>query len=399
MKRLIGILTMALLLLSVMPMVMATYASSGGISVDITPEAFGPLIWQCDSRVVYDDALQGGRDTGFEDEMYDRVNNYAFEGEQILWSVLVMDKNKIEEITDVVATIGSTQGVGNAIEVECVEDLSDTSVDSSCNARILEEEITDFDELTMRNYDCTLTVETANSMYGEYFVTIEAIGIDGRAIVDENEYWLWNQVIGLTVLGDLVFTDVRPGTIDYSDTLLLSNDADLGSGVLLDMFISGTDFYDPASSGARCPSTNRLKLGDQVMEDVTTDGSEANSDYLDDDTCDIDSGLTADDADHLCYYASQGAYSTEDDPRNDAEGYVPIEYADTFSTAFYNDAEIMGPSGSGGGGLISLGGVDYWAGNILSPGAEIAITFKLGLPEPCVGDFSDGSLYFWGEAI
>ena len=79
------------------------------------------------------------------------------------------------------------------------------------------------------------------------------------------------------------------------------------------------------------------------------------------------------------------------DPRNDAEGYVPIVYGDDFDTDFYNDAEVMQPVGPYNPG--------YQPGNILTPGAEIAMTFKLGLPEPCVGDFTDGSIFFWGEAI
>jgi len=61
-----------------------------------------------------------------------------------------------------------------------------------------------------------------------------------------------------------------------------------------------------------------------------------------------------------------------------------------FSRDFYNDAEIIWNTG-----ILPL----YSAGNVLSPGAEIAITFKLGLPEPCVGDFSDGAIHFWGEAV
>src|SRR3989338_1108343 len=78
--------------------------------------------------------------------------------------------------------------------------------------------------------------------------------------MDENEYWFLNPVIALSVDGDLAFEDVRPGTDSYSDTILVGNDADDGSGVMLDMFISGTDFYDSSSSGAACPTTNQLAL-------------------------------------------------------------------------------------------------------------------------------------------
>lgn len=393
MKKLLAILVALL----VVPMVLGTNTGIG-VGIDITPEEFGPLIWLCDSRTVYDDNLQGGRDTGEGEEMLERNNNYAFEGEQIEWQVLVMDKNKIEEVQDVVATIGSTQGVGNDIEVECVRDFyydDGDTLDPACNARIDEEVLDTFDADTMESYICTLTVETPLSMYGEYFVTIEAIGTDGSAIIDENEYWYFNPIIGLSVDGELLFTDVRPGSAAYSETLLVGNDADPGSGVLLDMFISGTDFYDPASSGSRCPVTNRLKLGDNTAESID-DGPALEASITGDDVCNIDYNSDNDESvgDTLCYYATSGAYSTQNDPRSDDEGYVGIVYGDEFSTAFYNDAEIMG-----GSSYLSIGGVNYFAGNVLTPGSELAMTFKLGLPEPCVGDFSDGSIYFWGEAI
>ena len=188
------------------------------------------------------------------------------------------------------------------------------------------------------------------------------------------------------------FEEVRPGTISYSNTLLVGNDADDGSGVLMDMFISGTDFYDSSSSGARCVITNRLKLGDNFAAPGADFGNEA---------CRIGFGDTDD---HLCYFASNGGYSTQTDPRSDAEGYVSIVYGDSFDTDFYNDAEILQQGVVGG--LLDLAGVGgcpgpgcYHQGNVLSPGAEIALNFKLALPEPCVGDFDSGDIYFWGEAI
>jgi len=153
----------------------------------------------------------------------------------------------------------------NDIEANCVLDHivgSNELLPASCNARILEEELRSIGYDNVAGiYDCTFTVETPDSMYGEYFVTIEAEDLDGLySYADEVEYWFLNPVIALSIDGELAFEDVRPGTSAYSETLLVGNDADEGSGVLLDMQISGTDFYDPASSGAKCPVTNRLKL-------------------------------------------------------------------------------------------------------------------------------------------
>ncbi len=398
MNKLFSILIAMLLVLSVIPVLAVETGSS--IGLDITPEAFPPHIWMCDSRIVSEDCVEEGRMTDCADKLVERVENYAFEGEQIQWDVLVMDKNKIQQITDVVGTVGEVQGEGNDIEVECVRsDPQPTSIDSSCNARIDEEALTTFDPDTMAYYTCTLTVETSDSMYGNYWLTVEAIGSDGEATMDENEYWFLNPVVALKVDGDISFDNVRPGAVSYSDTILVENDADEGSGVLMDMFISGTDFYDSTSSGALCPTSNRLKLSRNGRSQAylgadTARGIYNGADY----DCNTDKpnqniggalGLTDDNADHICYYATNGAYDTSTDVRADAENYVPIVYGDAFTRDFYNDAEIIQDGTS----------TFYSPGNVLSPGAEIALTFKLGLPEPCVGDFDEGQIYFWGEAV
>lgn len=402
-------MAMAMLVVSMLPVVLAVDIGAG-VGINIEPEEFEPLIWGCDARAVLDDNVESGRVSAGGQSLTERIQNYAFEGEQIQWDVLVMDKNKIEQIQDVVATIGDMQGEGNDIEVECVKSgipagptVTNGNLPASCNARILEEELKNYDTNTQQFYTCTFTVETPDSMYGEYWITVEAIGTDGlSATMDENEYWFLNPVIALSIDGMLDFEEVRPGTVSYSNTLLVGNDADDGSGVLLDMFISGTDFYDSDSSGARCPVTNQLKLSQNLRGDTSLGAGTAPGALHNSEDCNAGvsaagplGGLTADpDADHICYYATNGAYSTATATNADAEGYRPIVYGDKFTRDFYNDAEII----SNNALTLGAGGV-YDAGNVLAPGAEIAMTFKLGLPEPCVGNFDSGSIFFWGEAI
>jgi hypothetical protein len=394
MKKTLSILMSVVLSLALLPFAFAVDTNIG-IGVDITPEEFPPHIWLCDSRVVVEDCVESGRKTDCSDELTERIQNYAFEGEQIEWKVLVMDKNKIEQIEDVVGTVGTTQGELNPVEVECGRiDNPYSTIPDKCEARILEESLsgTAFDPDTQAFYKCVLTVETQASMYGDSWITIEAIASDGQsATIDENEFWFLNPNIALTTSGNLVFSDVRPGSVAYSDTVLVGNDADLGSGVLLDMFISGTDFYDPSSSGAKCPVSNRLKLSQDLRSQASL-GAGVNSGATQNTACNAGvGGLSGvDNNDHLCYYATNGAYSTFGAANADAEGYRPIVYSDQFTRDFYNDAEIIFNGGLTGG---------YSLGNVLAPGAEIAMTFKLGLPEPCIGDFSDGDIYFWGEAI
>ncbi len=349
-KALLSLLVMSVLLV---PSVLAVSIGSG-VGVDIITEDFVPQVWQCSDRVVLDDATEPGRISMDGDVLVERINNYAFEGEQIQWRVLVMDKNGIEKIKDVYGTLDG------AIEVNCDYEGPATEIEESCNARILEEELInqdrDFSEVAAY-YTCTLTVETPFSMYGEYVLTVEAEDLDGMiGVMDESEYWFLNPEISLGIDGGLVFEDVRPGTSSYSDMVLITNEADQGSGVLLDMFISGTDFFDSSSSGAMCGTTNSLLL------------------------------------ENFDYYVVNGAYSSRDDGRSDDEGYLPINYGIGFNdpNPFYDTHEILQVQQQAGG---------YYLANILAPGADLAMTFRLNLPEPCNGDFDTGQIYFWGEAI
>ena len=362
MKKLLGLFAMALLAVALIP-VASSVSIGSGVGVDIETEDFAPLVWMCDDRVVYDDATEPGRITDDGDRLWERMNNYAFEGEQVQWEVLVMDKNKIDQNIDVYATIGDVQGEGNDIEVNCVRTGYNEQNFESCNARI-QEEVLRWDEELMDFFTCTLTVETPESMYGEYWITVEALDGEGlMGTMDENEYWFLNPEIALGIDGELVFDNVRPGTSSYSDTILVSNEADDGSGVRLDMFISGTDFYDSSSSGARCPDTNQLSL------------------------------------DAFSYFVTHGAYSSQSDPRSDVEGYLPIGYGIGFNNPNPFYGTFVGDTD--GYEILQTFPMNfaYFQSNIVSPGAEMALTFRLNLPEPCTGDFDTGSIFFWGEAI
>ncbi len=345
---------MSALTLSLVPGVFAVDGPlSYGVGVNIITENFEPRVWQCDNRIVYDDGTRPGRISEDGQEMIERVNNYAFEGEQIEMEVLVMDKNGIDKVSEVYVTVDGDK------EANCDRlSLAPERILSSCNARILEEKITTFNRDLMAYYLCKFTVETPENMYGEYEITVKATDVDGEnGTMDETEYWYLNPEIKLFVEENGITFDenVWPGTSTYSDKLLVGNDADDGSGVWLDMFISGTDFYDSGNSGAKCPTTNQLSLS------------------------------------AFRYYATSGAYSTHDDARADAEGYVPIEYGIGFNdpNPFYGNNEILQAKKVG----------PYWMANILAPGAEMSLVFRLDLPEPCNGDFNSGQIYFWAEAV
>ncbi len=363
-KVLLSLLVMSALVLSVIPGVLGTtnvISTSSALGITINTERFTPLVWECDSRVVYDDGTEPGRISEDGTKLVERMQNYAFEGEQIEWKVLVMDKNGIDKVKDVYVTVDGD------IEANCDRlSLEPERILGSCNAKIEEEKITTFNRDLMAYYLCKVTIETPESMYGPSDITVEAVDLgdseeeDLIGVMDEGEHWYLNPVIELSVLPSegIVFGDedgVRPGTSSYSNMVTIGNDADPDSGVVLDMFISGTDFYDSRSSGAKCGTSNVLELK------------------------------------NFRYYSANGAYSTYTDPRADSEGYVPIKYGIGFNDpkSFYNANEIMQVNKVG----------PYYLSNLLTTGAEMSLTFRLDLPEPCNGDFDDGKIYFWGEAV
>jgi len=325
-------------------------------------EYFGliePGIWfGGESRIMIEDNLYPGRVSPPGSPLIERMNNYAFEGEKIRTQVLVIDSNGIENIRDVYISTDDGIQANCRYSKEYPEDIKDF------NVKINEKRKYCFNKNIMRVFICDFTVETSESMYGETYLYAEVEDNDGNiGQTHEKEYWFFNPEVVLGIDGEVTVENLRPGTSGYSDSITISNEADEGSGVLLDMFISGTDFYDSSSSGARCPTTNQLKLN------------------------------------RFSYYATNGYYSTDHDSEIgrdcNSEGYCEINYGKNFNdpSKFYDAYEIIqstqktGPYNK------------YYKGNILTPGSEMALTFRLDLPEPCNGDFDTGHIYFWGEAI
>lgn len=360
MKKITAVILAAIMLIS---SVLAVGVGTG-VGVVIEPEQFEPRVFLNPvSRLVLDDNTEPGAvcnplESSEPCELVERVQNYAFEGEQVVWDVLVWDKNGNEKVSDVYVKVSSQLGANDFIEANCRYDSTSSGL-RELHGLIKEgEEVIEWNAATMQWYTCTFTVETPASMHGEYFISAVAEDLNGMSdeFVDA-EKWFFNPVIALGVSGSLNFGVVRPGATVLSDTLVLTNNAEAGSGVMLDMFIAGTDFYDPSHSGAMCPTSNVLRLT------------------------------------NFKYKATNGAYDTCDNNGADAQCYDNIPYfMDGAGDPGNNNYQriIDGPVING----------PYPAGNVLSPGADISMNFKLSLPEPCNGGpFSDGQIKFFGEAV
>src|SRR3989344_3012990 len=379
-----------------------------GVGLDIEPAIVEPLIWFGDGRIVLDDGIRPGRTSDDGEELVERANNYAFEGEQISWEVLVNHMNGITQVSQVrVITTTLTDPAITTIETSCSLDtnLAPGADISEFNVRRGTEDVdlVPADEAGLwATYDCILTVEAPGTvapfnMYGEFVITAEVEDLENEMnTADESESWFFNPIIALSIDGLLDFGTVTPGQLSYSDTLLLGNDADDGSGVTLDMFISGTHFSDSSSSGALCPTSNQLRL------------------------------------ENFRYFATNCAYSSASDSRNtggvplgnDTAIVVPDAIGDDLDENYVRialgnqitDAREMICDGVGTNArdlnLVATDGIadsvtqcgynavsTYSDGNQLTPGSDMVLKFRLDLPAPCVGDFDTGNFFFWGEAV
>ncbi len=372
MKKLIAILSAVLL---VMPLALAA-GDDGTIGGTIGVEDFPLKVWQCGGRILQDEDVQPWRFTGDGEMLLERNNNYLFEGESYEVDVLVMDKNKIDEVKVDVVLEGAAD-----LSLNCVPNI-DTNI-LPCNARIDEEEITAFDPLTMSMYTCRIEIPDTSLAYGIHELTVKAEDHTGTqtAEYDETSMWFLNPLITVDVTGLLDFSGVRPGTSEYSN-VQVKNMAE--GGVVLDMFILGEDWDSTDPAQGRCLQDDGVTLLNQLP-------------------------LSA-----FRYYVENGAYNSRGDrqidmqnydaaiTRNaDVEGYLNIHknLNGGFDEDMFAEAEILQENEIAMPGLVPGG--EIWAANWLYPGSTgMTLTFRLSLPEPCYGNFQnlDGFTII-GEAI
>lgn len=348
-------LLMALLMISTV----AAQTVSTGIGIGWEEQKFAPLVFL---------NMDGGR-TLFNDpygmyangDITTRANNYAFTGEQIVWEVLVWDKNGKQKITDVYSGwIDQTNGpMPPEMESNCLEgtqlspesDLSDAGY-PNVRAPGEEQDVETFDPNTMVIYECALTIE--QTCHGQKWMGVAVIDLDGLdGDMQEAESWFCNPVLDLTVSGSLSFGLLGPG-MKAAKTVSVQNSAEAGSGANLVLSVSATDFYDNTHSGAACPTSNVLNhQGDQTN---------------------FETGLW--------YTAEQGV--NQRGPKRMPTGTDDITLSDPiFSTSTQANQWRK------------------WANPLvpMSPGSEASMTFHLGLPIPCNGQFTTGSIYLYGLAI
>lgn len=238
MKAYYSLLVMALLVLSVMPVLAE---EEGSVPVEAAPGNSAPSIYLINKQVTIDNV----------NAVTSRTGMYLFTGEIITETVIVRDPNGIEDINQVRIII-----VGEDADSICIATSSQPS-DGSLSSHVPG----GFDSATDKRYRCNL--EAQSSWYGEEEITIEAEDnsgtFDGSGI---EQSWWFNPAISLSVGTSnddpITFEDGTAGDLVYSENkMIVKNTAE--GGVNLWMYITGTNLVSD-SSVAMCPSNNILDI-------------------------------------------------------------------------------------------------------------------------------------------
>jgi hypothetical protein len=239
---------MAVMLLSI-SVIAAVPVSQIGIPVNITvtnPNVAPQVFIGNNSRVLTNDPY-GVWANG---NISKRSNNYAFTGEQISFTALVIDANGKEDVSQVNGVLSDTQNGAALKQVSCARQSANSTA-SFVGAP------TSFDATTMAVYTCTYTVEP--STHGAMWYSIQATDSSNtNAKAVSQEYWFFNPAMDITINGAVNFGAMQPGQTVASPAITITNNGEGGMGV--QFRISGSDFYDSSSSGAMCPTTNQLAL-------------------------------------------------------------------------------------------------------------------------------------------
>ena len=297
-----------------------------------------------------------------------RTSLYAFAGEQLIFDIVVRDANGA-------ADIGPAKiRVEGAPEVLCTEITFDQLNGSSktCDG------LGNLTETTDKAFRCTLTVEP--TWYGDSEVVITAYNsafmpTDGT----HTENWYFNPAISLSVTTNdglpIHFEDGQPGDWVHSlNKMQVKNVAE--GGVNMWMFIAGTDLTDP-SGASLCPDSNVLRLHEGNEVEV-----EPNS---------ADTGMA--------YRAWSGTQWTS------WEGWVWMSKYDQNAacdpitmtmglgdyTTCYGGRPVPFPNLNDD--------VPNQLENLLTNQGTMEIEFKLHYPVPCIGTFSEGTIYIFGKAV
>ena len=282
MKKLLSILVMALLVLTVVPLVFAEGDDTdGGIDVIIEePDNEAPEIyqdatqrsWYPNDQTFYTADAYGGEDVNcYGDSVYtvEARGNYVFTGETVTYYVIVEDSDGDDTIDDVYIN-----GFGACLEIPTSNYVCSTPWADYAAAKF---GVT-WNDATMNLYKCKLIVSSNYTQ--EKIIKIKAQDEKNCSVSEEKETLVFNPSLQVSLEGSINFGTVEVGETATSNAIKIRN---VGTqGVVMDMYIASDDYFTaPGNQDAICGDGNGIKY-DRFSYYATKgslDSGENNNDY------------------------------------------------------------------------------------------------------------------------
>jgi hypothetical protein len=380
MKKLaIGVLAV---LLTALPLVMADTFPTGANPGNIEPKVYlveKGFDWGLNGP------MGGSTPDGFDIQLdgsvtpswFLRRQEYAFTGEQVAELIVARDLNGAADLSYAKVTVDTYT------EALCMELVPQEEGDSWF-VRFLGETVflddvppadnaadeAGFDPAFDKVYKCLWTVEP--QWYGQAMVNIDVYDQSGASSRDGiAQTWFFNPVIMIDLetnngAPSVEFEEGVPGETVYSlNKLVITNLAE--GAVDLRTWIGASDFTDPAHSGALCPISN-------VLDTDAMYRSGGNLDW----------GLE--------YRGKKGTYLGDWHPSSNKD---PADGC-TFEAGVDHSGALTGNTCHGLQDVVWGG--ETWV-QVLENMHSEEVEFRLTYPVPCIGDFTDGSIYVIVKAV
>ena len=296
--------------------------------------------------------------------------NYVFNGETLTYYAVVEDPNGDDDIADVDLLLDGVLGgdcglVGvpgdNDVNAYTSGDYSSWADYAAAKFGVV------WDDPTMDLYRCQLVVGVLSDW--DVLISIQAedeeCKYDGQypATVEEKEYMDFNQDVDINLEGSVSFATAVPGSTALSNPVQVENDGD----TVLDTYIAASTYFtDPIDPDeAICPTGAGIHHSNFAYQ--ARKGS-------------INSGLNDGS------WPGLGVNSGLCDARPDEFTPLPSFVGNEDGT----DAQISYMCR-----IINYGRV----ASFLNPGDEMSVVFKLSVPDPCVGTYTEGNFYVVGRVI
>ena len=401
MKKLFSVLATLVLVVAMLPTVLADGAEIGaGADITIDEDCVPPVIyvdptervWNPNDQTYYTAEEYGdfipaaATDWGPVSDIagYDvpMRQNYAFTGETLTYYIAVYDEDGEDDIDEVQLVVEEVGLVGSCMQLDEDDGAfpSDTYINNHMNIPydVDDEEYDstggDANDDLFAFYACTLIVQSGwnptDMTKSELEVSVQAT--DGDLDVCEpsdpvvTSAWSdlinFNPTLQLSVEEAIDFGTVEPGSEAVSNTISIQNAADVDSGVVMDMYIASDDYFtDPTGTESICPTGNGIKY------------------------------------DQFKYYATKG--SVNSGANDNSYPALATNIPGPGHCEALSDEYTPLPSHSGHIQDMCHIINHIEDGSLLSQGSEMSLTFKLSVPDPCEGTFTDGSFRFMGRVV